>query len=102
MVCYAVLLGATVLTYAARRFSRIRGPQGFWLNIMFLGGALFGVIDHAWNGELFLLGQNIFSDLALGFTITGVITAGWGLVVFGPKIAGSLRELGIRLNIMKR
>lgn len=102
MVCYTVLLGATVLTYLVRRLHKNKGAHGFWLNIMFLGGALFGAIDHAWNGELFLLGPNLASDLALGLTITGGITAGWGLVVFRPQLSDCLHNLGLRLNILKR
>jgi hypothetical protein len=97
MVCYTVLLGATAVTYLARKFSGKKYAQGFWLNIMLLGGALFGVIDHAWHGELFLLGPSLGTDLALGGVITGGIFAGWGTIVYKER----LTEL-LRLNVFKK
>ncbi len=76
MACWTVLLGATALTFLFRKITKKRGTHGFWLNIMFLGGALLGVIDHAWHGELFLLGPNLGMNLGLG----GVITGGYSRV----------------------
>ncbi|MBU1974806.1 MAG: hypothetical protein KKG59_00205, partial [Nanoarchaeota archaeon] len=52
-----------------------------WLNQLFLGGAIFGVVDHLWHGELFLLGEKPLMDLALGVVITVAIFAVWGLMV---------------------
>jgi hypothetical protein len=47
-----------------------------------LGGAVFGVVDHLWNGELFLVGPNIANDVLLGFAITATILAVWGVMVY--------------------
>jgi hypothetical protein len=47
------------------------------LGFMLAGGATFGVVDHAWNGELWAWGENWALDIALGFAITGVIFAIW-------------------------
>jgi len=47
------------------------------LGFMLAGGATFGVVDHAWNGELIGFSDNVVMDLALGFVITGVIFAIW-------------------------
>lgn len=68
---------------------------------MFLGAAFFGIIDHLWNGELFLISQNWMMDLALGFTITGGIIGGWGLIISTPKIMDSMRRFSHRLGILK-
>jgi len=43
------------------------------LNQLLLGGAVFGVVDHLWNGEIFLFGDKLLLDLLLGVTITVVI-----------------------------
>jgi hypothetical protein len=101
MVCYIVPLIAAVLSFIGRRASHKDGAHAFWLNIMFLGGTLFGVIDHLWHGELFLIGTGWFMDLALGGVITAGITAGWGVIVLKPRIADSLHNLGIFLGILK-
>ena len=53
----------------------------FWLMLMFYGGALFGVIDHRWNGELFLFSKDWLKDLSLGVVITGVILVTWGIIL---------------------
>jgi hypothetical protein len=47
---------------------------------------MFGVVDHLWNGELFLIGKNIVSDLLLGVTITTVLFVSWAIVVALDKI----------------
>jgi len=52
-----------------------------WLSMLLAGGAMFGIVDHLWNGELFLIGPNIVSDLLLGVTITTVIILSWVIVV---------------------
>ena len=52
---------------------------------MFYGGALFGVIDHFWNKELFYISENIFSDLTLGVVITAGIVVFWKLMITYSK-----------------
>ena len=57
---------------------------------MFYGGGLFGVIDHLWNGELFLISENIVSDLLLGVTIAAFIIISWGALMIYSKVSSSL------------
>ncbi len=83
MVCYAIPTTAAILHH----FMRGRMPS--WknsqkhksLNLLLLGGAIFGVVDHLWNGELFLVGPNILSDILLGFAITLTIIGAWAVMV---------------------
>jgi hypothetical protein len=53
----------------------------FCLMLMFYGGALFGVVDHLWNQELFLISKEWLKDLTLGAVITVVIVAAWGIIL---------------------
>ena len=92
MVCYIVPLIATALLGAGRKAGGSRGHRwasgahGLWLNIMMLGGAVFGLIDHAFTGELFLVTSAWMTDLAVGGAITASITACWGFVVLFNRI----------------
>jgi len=82
-MCYtAPLVGAIVATVA---WNKTKGVKVWWLMLMFYGGALFGVIDHWWNGELFLISENIVSDLLLGVVITALIFVAWGVTVIFSK-----------------
>ena len=89
MVCYAVPAVAAVLHYAARRniLSWRASIHQFWLGLLLLGGAIFGIVDHLWNGELFLIGENIVSDLLLGVSITVSIFVIWVIIVTLDKTA---------------
>jgi len=80
MACYAVPLVGAILCHVWRTHGH-KQQNYFWLNLMLGGGAIFGVVDHLWNGELFLLGPNIAMDLALGCAITATIVAAWALLV---------------------
>lgn len=46
-----------------------------------LGGAIFGIVDHLWNGELFLISEEPMMDILLGVTITISIFVVWALIV---------------------
>lgn len=83
MVCYAIPTVAALIHYGSRKkVSSLRtSVHQKWLNLLLAGGALFGIVDHVWNGELFLIGNNIVSDLLLGTTITIVITFAWLVLV---------------------
>ena len=74
-MCYVAPLAGAVITSILVR--KNQASKLWWLNLMFYGGALFGVIDHLWNGELFLISKNIVSDLMLGIVITAVIFGFW-------------------------
>ncbi len=53
----------------------------FCLMLMFYGGSLFGIIDHLWNGELFLISKDWIRDLSLGVVISlGIIVAWVGIL----------------------
>jgi hypothetical protein len=71
-------------------------PKIWWLNLMLYGGALFGVVDHLWNGELFLISTSWVKDIALGFVITAAIFAAWGIFLLLSKVRpGLARSLTI-------
>ena len=84
MTCYAVPAVAAIIHFFMRKKSPSSKYQR-WLNQLFLGGAIFGVVDHLWNGELFLFGPNLAMDLALGVLITLVLVAVWGMMVYVDK-----------------
>jgi hypothetical protein len=82
MACYIIPLMATLVHYGMRRkvpALAARAHQGS-LTMMLGGASVFGVLDHAWNGELFLVSQNLGWDLALGAVITATVTGLWALV----------------------
>jgi hypothetical protein len=101
MVCYIITTTAAIIEYIRNRKIKENKSHKNWLNLMFLGGALFGIIDHLWNGELFLISANWASDLTLGFTITAGIIGSWGLIISMPKITNSIRNINNRLGILK-
>ena len=98
MVCYAIPTIATVIEFLRQRKLKRKDIK---LNLMFLGGALFGLIDHWWNGEIFLISENWIMDLALGFTITGGILGSWGIIISMPRITGFMRRLTNRLGFLE-
>ncbi len=74
-MCYVIPLGsAMVVTVLSRRNNY---PRLASLNLMLWGAAIFGVLDHLWHGELFLISPNTGKDLLLGATITVFIFAVW-------------------------
>ena len=99
MVCYMVPLATTIGVALGRRKLNKHDAHGFWLSIMLLGGSLFGVVDHMWNGELFLLGPNLMLDMALGGVITTGIFAAWGIIVFRERLAQPFRGVSRHLGI---
>lgn len=87
MCCYIIPSTAALFHFIMRK----RNPRWkadkhqLWLNQLLLGGAVFGIVDHAWNGELFLLGQKLLLDLALGAVITASIFVVWLVMVYLDK-----------------
>ena len=100
MVCYIVPLVATIMGSAHRKASGSHEAKGLWLNIMLLGGAVFGLIDHAWNGALFMLSANWMLDLALGVTITSGIFVSWGIISFKERLLEPLRFISRRTGAL--
>jgi hypothetical protein len=82
-MCYSVPTAGAVITTMV--WWRTKSVKAWWLSLLFWGGALFGVIDHLWNGELFLISENIVSDLWLGVAISAAILVCWVAMVFASK-----------------
>jgi hypothetical protein len=51
-----------------------------WLSFLLGGGAIFGLVDHWWNGELFYIGKNFVMDITLGVAITVTILVIWTII----------------------
>lgn len=87
MVCYAVPAVAAIIHHILRKnvTSLEKSTSHFWLSLLLAGGAIFGIIDHLWNGELFLLGEEPLIDILLGVTITVVIIIVWGALAILEK-----------------
>ncbi|MFH1360632.1 MAG: hypothetical protein ABIJ41_06300 [Candidatus Omnitrophota bacterium] len=82
-MCYTVPAAGAIVTTVM--WSRTKDVKLWWLNLLFWGGALFGLIDHWWNGELFFVGEHIVSDLLLGVTITLAIFIFWKIMMAKSK-----------------
>ena len=82
MVCYTVPMVAAIAHVIMRRniTSWKQSTDHLWLSLLLGGGAVFGLVDHWWNGELFLIGENIVMDLLLGVTITVAIFVIWAIM----------------------
>jgi hypothetical protein len=87
MVCYTVPLVAAIAHVIMRRniSSWKQSTDHVWLSLLLGGGAIFGLVDHWWNGELFYMGKNIVMDISLGVTITVAIFITWAIVVMLNK-----------------
>lgn len=83
MVCYVVPTVAAAAVYILKQtISNWRESIYYnWYYMLLLGGAIFGVVDHLWNGELFLIGKNVLTDIALGVMITVSISIAWAVMV---------------------
>lgn len=77
MVCYILPTAAALAVWGLRKKGGWSDAKFSSLNLLFVGAAVFGVIDHLWNGELFLVGPNVVSDIALGVTITLSVVVVW-------------------------
>jgi hypothetical protein len=93
-MCYIGPTTAAIVTtfiWQSKRTSSM-----FWLMLMFYGAALFGVIDHLWNGELLLVSQNWLKDALLGAVITAGVIAVWKTILYldrrNPVIFPSLES----------
>ena len=100
MVCYAVPTAAAIVHIVMRR--NITSWKGntyhLWLSFLLAGGAIFGLVDHWWNGELFLIGENILMDLTLGVVITIAIVVIWAVLTTLDKTKAK-NILSVRSNL---
>lgn len=89
-MCYAMPTAGAIVT--SFLWSKTKSVKVWWLNLMFCGGALFGLIDHLWNKELFLISENIASDLLLGGVITLAIVIIWAVVIMFARVNPTLAK----------
>lgn len=82
-MCYAGPVAGAIVSSII--WSKTKSVKVWWLTLLYWGGALFGVIDHLWNGELFLVSENIARDLSLGAVITISIFIAWLVAIFINK-----------------
>lgn len=87
-MCYTIPLAAAIITTSL--WGRSKQPKIWWLNLMLYGGALFGIVDHIWHGELFLISESVVKDLFLGGVITAAIFAFWGIILALSKVSSNL------------
>jgi hypothetical protein len=92
-MCYTVPLAAAITTSFI--WKKKKNLKLWYLNLMFSGGSLFGVIDHLWNKELFLISRDWIKDLCLGGVITGGLILAWTVILIlakkSPDLASSLK-----------
>ncbi|MCK5022534.1 MAG: hypothetical protein KAS04_00030 [Candidatus Aenigmarchaeota archaeon] len=102
MGCFVVPLVATIVIGLRRKTShKKKTVEGFWLSIMMAGASIFGLIDHAWNGELFMLSSNLVADISLGFTITTGVFIGWLFIVHRERLSGHLPFIERKTGLYK-
>jgi len=83
MGCYVLPTLAAIVHYGFRKkIPSMNTKYQSWLNQLFLGGSIFGLVDHLWNGQLLAFSA---ADMALGVLITCVILAAWGIMVYVDK-----------------
>lgn len=87
-MCYLGPVSAAVVTSFI--WQKKKTLKLFWLMLLFYGGALFGVIDHLWNGELFLISENWAKDVLLGAVITAGTFLLWVVILALAKRNQSL------------
>lgn len=83
MVCYAVPAVAAIFHFIFKNKvpALKHSIHQKWLTLLLLGGSIFGIVDHWWNGELFLIGDAILLDLLLGLVITVSLITSWFIIV---------------------
>lgn len=87
MVCYIIPAGAAAMVLAQRFLGKKTDVPGHQLSLLLGGGAIFGIIDHWWNGQLTLISPNTPHDILLGLVITVAIYAAWfGMLALSPAI----------------
>jgi hypothetical protein len=55
-----------------------------------LGGVTMLIVDHLWNGELFLIGPNVIKDLISGVIMSAVVLSIWILMIVYEKKHSSI------------
>jgi len=78
-MCYAAPIAGAIITTFLNN-SR-KSVKLWWLSLMFYGGALFGIIDHVWAGELLVVPENLAGDIALGVVISISTVLMWAFLI---------------------
>lgn len=86
MVCYTLPLATAIALLVIERKYRQKIANIGLLTKMLWGGAIMLAVDHLWNGELFLIGENVALDLALGVTMTVAVIGIWAVIALVAKI----------------
>ena len=81
MTCYVIPLATAIAMFIGRKKIQPRIPHANLLNQLLAGGSIMLVIDHIWNGEFFLIGENVLMDLAFGFAMTLGVFIFWMIAV---------------------
>ncbi|MEO0101753.1 MAG: hypothetical protein ABIK84_05065 [candidate division WOR-3 bacterium] len=92
-ICYTIPTGVWLILTFLRKWRK--GREWTWLYLLLFGATLFGVIDHLWNGEVFLIGENPLKDIALGVVITLSVFAVWGIMVFVHRKKATLAKKSV-------
>ena len=92
MVCYVVPILAAAGLFGIRKKYNWHSQHVQQLNVLLLGGAVFGFVDHLWNGELFLIGEKPLLDIALGVVITASIVAVWGALILAEHAVPHVKK----------
>ena len=83
MGCYTVPLVAGIIHSVMRKRNGWNDKHHQLLNWLLWGGAVFGVVDHVWNGDLLSFS---LSDVLLGVVITVSIFLIAGAVMLADKL----------------
>jgi hypothetical protein len=83
MVCYVVPTAVAIIHGIMRKNTTTlkNNVHHLWLNLLLVGAAIFGLVDHWWNGELFFIGEYIYMDILLGVVITTAVFIIWKIFV---------------------
>ncbi|MCS7249646.1 MAG: hypothetical protein N2323_00620 [candidate division WOR-3 bacterium] len=85
-LCYIIPTITLIFLSIIHKKLKIKEPEKGWLFLLFLGAVIFGLVDHLWNGEIFLIGENPIMDIVLGIIITFSVFIVWRIIVYIYKI----------------
>ena len=88
MGCYVAPIAAAIVHFILRKKVKPWRHNRYhkWLNLLFGGAAIFGFVDHLWNGELLAFSV---ADMLLGLTITAVVLVSWAGIVWLDKASAA-------------
>ncbi len=81
-LCYIIPTAVLIFLSIINKKVKIKEPEKGWLYLLLLGAVIFGVVDHLWNGEIFLISEEPLKDIALGIVITLSVFIVWRIIVY--------------------